>query len=120
MSYLFLVRAMTAFDQTVVAFALLAVGIIMFAFCLPLIKPKVRMNRIYGTRVRESFTSEERWLDINAYGGRQFALWSLPIVVTGIVGLLLPTYLVFIYTPNCHWRHCLKRCDTSDTDDAMD
>jgi SdpI/YfhL protein family len=57
------------------------------------------MNRVYGIRVRESLTSEERWLDINAYGGRQFALWSLPIVVTGIVGLLLPRYLVFIYIP---------------------
>src|SRR5690349_14907242 len=71
----------------------------MFAFCLPLIKRKVPMNRVYGIRVRESFTSEERWLDINAYGGRQFALCSLPIVVTGIVGLLLRRYLVFIYIP---------------------
>ena len=99
MSYLFLVRAMTAFDQTVVAFALLTVGSITFVFCLPLIKRKVPMNRVYGIRVRESFTSDERWLDINAYGGRQFALWSLPNVVTGIVGLFLPTYLVFIYIP---------------------
>ena len=99
MSYLFIVRAMTAFDQSVVAFSLLAVGSIMFAFCLPLIKRKVPMNRVYGIRVREAFESEERWLDINGYGGRKFAMWSLPIVVTGILGLLLPTHLVFIYIP---------------------
>jgi hypothetical protein len=71
----------------------------MFATCLPLITRRVPMNRFYGIRVREAFKSEERWLDINAYGGRQFAVWSLPIVITGILGLLLPTHLVFIYIP---------------------
>jgi len=90
---------MTASDQTVVAMALLAVGGIMFITCLPLIKRRVPMNRFYGIRVREAFTSKERWLDINAYGGRQFAMWSLPIVITGIIGLLLPVHLVFIYIP---------------------
>jgi SdpI/YhfL family protein len=90
---------MTAADQTVVAIALVAVGSIMFATCLPLIKRKVPMNRFYGIRVREAFRSKERWLDINAYGGRQFAVWSLPIIITGILGLLLPTHLVFIYIP---------------------
>jgi hypothetical protein len=90
---------MTASDQTVVAIALLAVGGVMFATCLPLIKRRVPMNRFYGIRVRESFKSKERWLDINTYGGRQFAMWSLPIVIIGILGLLLPTNLVFIYIP---------------------
>lgn len=57
------------------------------------------MNRFYGIHVREAFKSKERWLDINAYGGRQFAMWSLPIIGTGTLGLLLPTHLVFIYIP---------------------
>jgi hypothetical protein len=90
---------MTASDQTGVAVALLAVGGVMFATCLPLIKRRVPMNRFYGIRVREAFKSKERWLDINAYGGRQFAIWSLPIVIIGILGLLLPTSLLFIYIP---------------------
>jgi hypothetical protein len=90
---------MTASNQTVVGIALLAVGGIMFATCLPLIKRRVPMNRFYGIRVREAFKSKERWLDINAYGGRKFAMWSLPIIITGILGLLLPTHLVFIYIP---------------------
>jgi len=90
---------MAAVDQTVVAIALLAVGGIMFATCLPLIKRKVPMNRFCGIRVRQAFKSKERWLDINAYGGRQFAMWSLPIIITGILGLLLPTHLVLIYIP---------------------
>jgi len=90
---------MTASDQTLVAIALLVVGGTMFATCLPLIKRRVPMNRFYGIRVREAFKSKERWLDINAYGGRQFAMWSLPIVIIGILGLLLPTRLVFIYIP---------------------
>src|SRR6188472_1297293 len=90
---------MTASDQTVVAIALLAVGGIMFVTSLSLIKRRVPMNRFYGIRVREAFKSKERWLDINAYGGRQFAMWSLPIVITGILGLLLPAHLVFIYIP---------------------
>jgi hypothetical protein len=90
---------MTAADQTFIAIVLLAVGGITFATCLPLIKRSVPMNRFYGIRVREAFKSKERWLDINAYGGRQFAMWSLPIIITGILGLLLPTHLVFIYIP---------------------
>jgi SdpI/YhfL family protein len=90
---------MTPSDQTGVAVALVAVGAVMFATCLPLIKRKVPMNYFYGIRVREAFKSKERWLDINAYGGRQLAVWSLPIVITGLLGLLLPTHLVFIYIP---------------------
>ena len=90
---------MTAADQTVVAFALLAIGGITLATCLPLIRGWVPMNRFYGIRVSEAFKSKERWLDINAYGGRQFAMWSLPIIITGILGLLLPTHLGFIYIP---------------------
>ena len=90
---------MTPSDQTGVAIALLAVGSIMFATCLPLIKRRVPMNRFYGIRVREAFKSKERWLDINAYGGRQFAVWSIPIVIAGILGLILPTHLMFTYIP---------------------
>ena len=82
-----------------VAIALLAVGGITLATCRPLIKRRVPMNRFYGIRVREAFKSKERWFDINAYGGRQFAMWSLPIVITGMLGLFLPTHLVFIYIP---------------------
>lgn len=47
------------------------------------------MNRFYGVRLKASFQSPESWYDINAYGGKQLALWSPVIVLTGLIGLLL-------------------------------
>lgn len=48
----------------------------MFLLSLPLIFRKVPMNHFNGIRLRASFESEERWYDINAYGGRQLAACS--------------------------------------------
>jgi len=66
---------------------------------LPLIYRKVPMNHFYGIRVREAFKSNERWFEINAYGGRQFAIWSCPLILIGVIGLALPTRFVFILVP---------------------
>ena len=90
---------MTAQDQTVVAIAMLVTGAVMLLSCLPLVYRKVAMNRFYGIRVREAFKSSERWFDINAYGGRQFAMWSWPLMLIGLIGLALPAHFVFIYVP---------------------
>ena len=77
-------------DQLIVAGAILGMGIVTFCVCLPLIYRKVPMNRFYGIRIPQAFVSDERWYDINAYGGRLLARWSCPIIVAGIVGFLLP------------------------------
>jgi hypothetical protein len=34
------------------------------------------MNGAYGIRIPAAFESEQRWYDINAYGGRKLAGWS--------------------------------------------
>ena len=60
--------------QTLVSIAILAAGAVMFFVSLPLIYRKVPMNRFYGIRVREAFKSNDRWFEINTYGGRQFAI----------------------------------------------
>jgi hypothetical protein len=89
-AYLFLVRSMTAHDQFLVAALILSAGIVTLCVCLPLIYRKVPMNRFYGIRIPQSFVSVERWYDINAYGGRLLARWSCLIVITGVVGFLVP------------------------------
>ena len=57
---------------------------------LPLIYRKIPMNRIYGIRLRESFRSEQNWYDVNEYGGRALARWSVAIIVVGIAGFFVP------------------------------
>jgi uncharacterized membrane protein len=42
----------------------------MIAVSLPLIQRKVKMNPWYGIRIPAAFESEQRWLEINEYGGR--------------------------------------------------
>ena len=57
---------------------------------VPLVYRKIPMNRWYGFRFRKSFQSGECWFSINEYGGRQFILWSLPLIVTGAIKIFLP------------------------------
>ena len=71
----------------------------MFIISLPLVYRKVPMNSLYGIRIPAAFESEERWYDINAYGGRQMAVWSWLIIATGAVGFFIPDSAVPIYTP---------------------
>jgi hypothetical protein len=68
----------------VLALIVLLVGLFMFLSSLPLVYRKVPMNHFYGIRITEAFESKQRWYDINAYAGRQMAIWSWPIVATGI------------------------------------
>jgi hypothetical protein len=55
------------------------------------------MNRLWGVRIPAAFESNQRWYDINAYGGRLLALWSLLIIATGLVGLFLPADVIGPY-----------------------
>lgn len=76
--------------MTIVAVSTLLAGLLIFLISLPLVYRKVPMNRFYGIRIPASFESAERWYAINAYGGRQMALWSWLITVTGALGFLVP------------------------------
>ena len=75
--------------MSAVAFVILSNGLLLFLLSLPLIYRKVPMNHFYGFRIEKAFESEQRWYDINAFGGRQMAAWSWLIVAIGVVGLFI-------------------------------
>lgn len=62
----------------------------MFFVSLPLACRRVPMNRYYGVRTSLAYKSEKNWYDINAYGGKQLAVWSLVIVAVGVAGFFIP------------------------------
>lgn len=67
----------------------LQIGLLMLILSLPLVFRKIPMNRMYGIRIPAAFESEERWYAINAYGGRQLAGWSLPLIAAGVTGFFV-------------------------------
>jgi uncharacterized membrane protein len=75
----------------------LIAGLLIVAFSLPLVWRKIGRNRFYGIRVPAAFESDERWREINAYGGRLFLRWGIAVVLIGLVGLVLPRHLWDIY-----------------------
>ena len=81
----------------IVAFIILLSGLTILATSLPLLLRKVPMNRKWGIRLPAAFESDQRWYEINAYGGRLFAVWSLLIVGTGLVGFFLPNEAIIPY-----------------------
>jgi len=74
-------------------------GLFIFGFSLPLVFRKVPMNELYGIRIRAAFESEQRWYDINAYGGRQFAAWSWLLIGAGVIGFFIPPGAAHAYAP---------------------
>jgi hypothetical protein len=67
----------------------LIVGFVAIALSVPLVKRKAGMNPWYGIRIPEAFKSEERWFEINQYGGRLMIWWGITIVIVAAIGLLL-------------------------------
>ena len=63
-----------------IAFALLIIGI-----SIPLVKHKIKMNYLYGIRIKKSFESEDSWYKINEYGGKQLIIWSIPMILVGLI-----------------------------------
>ena len=66
------------------------VGLLVMAISIPLVYNKVPMNQIYGIRFKQSFESQEKWYKINAYGGRQLIVWSIPLILLGVATFFLP------------------------------
>lgn len=75
-----------------IVFGLINIGsaLLLIAVCIPLIKRKIKMNYLYGVRIKKSFESEENWYNINAYGGKQLVIWSIPMIIAGLVCFLVP------------------------------
>jgi hypothetical protein len=65
-------------------------GIVFIAISIPLMKRRVKMNHLYGFRISKAFESEENWYDINAYGGKQLFIWSILIILVGMICLVIP------------------------------
>ena len=60
-------------------------GLLLTAFSVPLVLRRVPMNRAYGIRIPEAFSSDARWYDINAYGGRLFLGYGLLLALFGLL-----------------------------------
>lgn len=71
-------------------FAIINIGIafLLAGLSIPLISRKVRMNHVYGVRCAQSFKSREAWYEINEFGGKALLVSTLPILLSGIYGLL--------------------------------
>jgi uncharacterized membrane protein len=65
-------------------------GLLCLGLAIPLIRGLVRPNRLYGVRFPQSFQSDEAWFAINRFGGKRLAIWSIPLVVIGLVTFFLP------------------------------
>jgi uncharacterized membrane protein len=70
----------------------------MIGISLPLVKRKIKRNRWYGIRILEAFKSEERWLEINQYGGRLMIRLGVVLAITAGIGLTFPKKYWIIYS----------------------
>ena len=80
-----------------IAYGDLQLGAIIFIMSWPLILRKVPMNHGFGIRIPAAFESEQRWYDLNAYGGRQLAVWSLLLLAVGVTGFFLGAAQLELY-----------------------
>jgi uncharacterized membrane protein len=66
------------------------IGLLCIALSIPLIRGHIGRNALYGVRFPESFESDEVWFAINRFGGKRLAIWSVPLVIVGLVSFFLP------------------------------
>jgi uncharacterized membrane protein len=71
------------------AITLVCLGIILIAICIPLYLGKIKMNCVYGFRIRKAFESEENWYKINRHGAKTLMCWSVVIMGVGIACLFI-------------------------------
>jgi SdpI/YfhL protein family len=69
------------------AVTLVCLGLILIGVSIPLFLGKIKMNCVYGFRIRKAFESEENWYRINRYGAKALMGWSVIIVAIGITCL---------------------------------
>jgi len=77
--------------NVVLALSNIGVALIIILISIPLIKRKIKMNHFYGIRIEKSFVSEDNWYEINAYAGKQLVIFSIPMILAGIVCLFIPS-----------------------------
>lgn len=74
------------FAQVAISSAIALVGLLFFVLSLPLWLRLVPMNSLYGVRLPSTFTSDQRWYDVNAIFGKHLFWWSLLVIGAGIAG----------------------------------
>ena len=72
-------------------------ALVIIGLSLPLMMGKIKRNHWYGIRIPEAFRSEERWLEINQYGGRLMLWWGIVIAIAAGIGIMLPKEYWMIY-----------------------
>jgi hypothetical protein len=71
------------------AVTLVCLGALVIGVSIPLLLGKIKMNCVYGFRIRKAFQSEENWYLINRYGAKTLMLWSVVIMAVGIACLYI-------------------------------
>ncbi|MDD5170119.1 MAG: SdpI family protein [Syntrophales bacterium] len=72
------------------AITLVILGSAIFLLLIPLYSGRVKMNRVYGIRIRKAFESEENWFKVNRYGAAALMYWAIGLMITGIMCLFIP------------------------------
>jgi uncharacterized membrane protein len=67
------------------------VALLIIGVSIPLIQGKVPMNQLYGVRIPKSFTSEENWYKLNAYGSKvMIVCMAIPLIIFGTSAFFIP------------------------------
>jgi len=69
-----------------IPYVLAGIGLATVLVSLPLVLRLVPMNRLYGVRLPEAFTSSRKWYEINAYGGRLLIAFGLFLIAFAYLG----------------------------------
>ena len=74
---------------------------------IPLLKRKIKMNYIYGIKIKKAYSSEQNWYKINEYGAKRIILWSPIFLIFAIFGFFIEFganyefILIFAIAPIC-------------------
>ena len=77
----------------ILGFLHIAIGILVIALSIPLLMGRVPMNRWYGTRLPESYTSEANWYAVNRYGAIRMTWYGIAVILVGVAVLRVPPLL---------------------------
>ena len=70
-------------------------GVVIILISIPLYIGKVKMNGVYGFRIRKAFESEQNWYRINRYGAGALMIWAVVLMAVGIICLFVhPQYVL--------------------------
>jgi hypothetical protein len=93
------IHTFTGLNNIVGLIVYVILGSLFTIFFIPLLLGKIKMNRIYGIPLTESYKSDENWYKINKYAASRLIIWSLALVVLGVVILVfapINNYILFI------------------------